>query len=235
MLGEGVDELGHAGFVFEDGGDVIEEDAGLGEVGHGADEGLEVFAVVGGGGLGGGGGSDQSWGEGQEKQVLHCVQDDNSKKLPGSLNFEEVKGGGLGCGEFVFDDGVDAAAARAFVEFGAEFSKGPGFAGGEDLDLSGVGVADPSAQAKFGSFAMDEPAKAYALHTPANEKVEHHFEFLVSQRHGELSNKNGDGMKAEAAGKYNSTREIRVPFIISLNGRKSHPPDITPRSRHDPA
>ena len=38
--GEGVDELGEAGLVAEEGGDVVEEDAGFGEVGDGADEAL---------------------------------------------------------------------------------------------------------------------------------------------------------------------------------------------------
>ena len=46
--GEGVDELGEAGFVAEEGGDVVEEDAGPGKVGDGADEALEGLAVEGG-------------------------------------------------------------------------------------------------------------------------------------------------------------------------------------------
>jgi hypothetical protein len=45
VLREGVDELGEAGAVLEDGGDVVEEDAGAREVRDGADEGLERFAV----------------------------------------------------------------------------------------------------------------------------------------------------------------------------------------------
>jgi hypothetical protein len=44
---EGVDELGEAGLVLEQGGDVVEEDAGLGEVRDGAHEGLEGLAVDG--------------------------------------------------------------------------------------------------------------------------------------------------------------------------------------------
>jgi hypothetical protein len=43
--GQSVNELGEAGLVFEQGGDVVEENAGLGEVGHGAHEGLEFFYV----------------------------------------------------------------------------------------------------------------------------------------------------------------------------------------------
>jgi hypothetical protein len=109
--------------------------------------------------------------------------------LPGALDFEEVEGGGFGFGEFVFDDGVDAAAARAPVEFRAEFGEGFGIAGGEEFDFAAIGVADPSAQAECGGLAMDEPAEADALNTPANEKVENHMVFSVSQRDGEVSNK----------------------------------------------
>jgi len=100
-----------------------------------------------------------------------------SKELPGSLDFEEVEGGGFGFGEFVFDDGIDAAAARAFVEFGAELGEGPGVAGGEHFHVASIGVADPSAQAEFGGFAMDEPAKADALNTSADKKVKDHRSF----------------------------------------------------------
>jgi len=104
----------------------------------------------------------------------------------------------------MFDNGVDTAATRAFVEFGAELGEGCGIAGGKDFNLAGVGVADPSAQAEFCCFAMDEPAKADALNTPSDKKVENHLEFIVSQRHGEVSNKAGDGMKARQEEKYNS-------------------------------
>ena len=41
MCGEHVNELGEAGLVFEDRGDVVEEDAGLGEVRDGAHERFE--------------------------------------------------------------------------------------------------------------------------------------------------------------------------------------------------
>jgi hypothetical protein len=45
IRGERIDEFGEAGLIFEKRGDVIEEDAGLGEVGYGADEGLQLFYV----------------------------------------------------------------------------------------------------------------------------------------------------------------------------------------------
>ena len=43
-------------------------------------------------------------------------------------------------------------------------------AGGDDFDLAVIGVADPAAQAKLGGFAMDEPAKADALHAASMRK-----------------------------------------------------------------
>jgi len=42
---EGVNELGEAGLVFQKRGDVVEEDAGLGEVRYGAHEGFELFYI----------------------------------------------------------------------------------------------------------------------------------------------------------------------------------------------
>ena len=45
VIGEGVDERGQSFGVAQQRGDVIEEDAGLGEVGDVADEGLEVGVV----------------------------------------------------------------------------------------------------------------------------------------------------------------------------------------------
>jgi hypothetical protein len=128
----------------------------------------------------------------------------NRKELPGSLDFEEVEGGGFGFGQFVLDDGVDAAAARAFVEFGAELCEGFGVASGEEFDFAVVGVADPSAQAERGGLAMDEPAKADALHTSADKKVKNHMELSVSQRDGEVSNKTAYAIKAGSGPKDNS-------------------------------
>ena len=45
VRGQRVDELREAGLVLQQRGDVVEEDAGLGEVGHGADEFLERLAI----------------------------------------------------------------------------------------------------------------------------------------------------------------------------------------------
>lgn len=45
MRGEGVDKLGEAGRIFEQRSDVVEENAGLGEVRHGAHKSFERFYV----------------------------------------------------------------------------------------------------------------------------------------------------------------------------------------------
>jgi len=86
VRGEGVDELGEAGFILEQRGDVVEEDAGLGEVGDRADELLERLAV-------------------------DVFLSGHRGLLPGSFDLESAEGFGFAFGEFVFDDGVDAAAA----------------------------------------------------------------------------------------------------------------------------
>ena len=45
MRRHGVDELGEAGLVFQQGGDVVEENPGLGEVRNGADKRFKGFDV----------------------------------------------------------------------------------------------------------------------------------------------------------------------------------------------
>jgi hypothetical protein len=65
--------------------------------------------------------------------------------------------------EFLLDDGIDAASAGAFAQGLMQFGKVVRLSGGEDLDMAVFSVADPAAQANFGSFAMDEPAKSDAL------------------------------------------------------------------------
>ena len=86
----------------------------------------------------------------------------------------------------MLDDLVDAAAAGAFVELGAEVGERCGVSGDEDFDLAGVGVADPAAQAELGGFAVDEPAEADALDAAADEEVENHTmlsSFLACSSH----------------------------------------------------
>ena len=92
----------------------------------------------------------------------------------------------------MFDDGVDAAAAGAFVELGAEFGEVFRVAGGDDFDVAGVGVADPAAEAELGGFAVDEPAEADALDAAADEEVKDHETkaqcLQLGARRGEAAN-----------------------------------------------
>jgi hypothetical protein len=98
-------------------------------------------------------------------------------ELPGSFDFEFCESDGFAFGEFVFDDSIDAAAARAFVQFCAQSSEVSSIASGNDFDVSTVGVADPTAEIEFCGFAMHEPAKADALNPAANVEVKNHVEF----------------------------------------------------------
>ncbi len=103
--------------------------------------------------------------------------------LPRALDFEVFEIGGFGFVDLVLDELVNAAAAGAFFERGAEFVEVFRWADGEDLDVAGVGVAHPAAKAELGGFAVDEPTKADALDAAADEEVkDHRRRFSVSYR-----------------------------------------------------
>jgi hypothetical protein len=122
---------------------------------------------------------------------------ENEGELPGALDFEVFEVGGFGFVEFVFDDVVDTAAAGAFLELGAEVGEVFGEAGGDDLDGTVVGVADPAAEAQFRGFAVDEPAEADALYAATDEEVEDH-EAEVSVSHGRAARQAGPVFTAAA-------------------------------------
>src|ERR1700761_455250 len=94
--------------------------------------------------------------------------------LPGSFNLKRSERLTFALGQFVFNNGIDAASARTLAQFDAEVFKRLRIACGDDFNLAGIGIAHPAAQAKLCRFAVNEPAKANALHTPANEKVNNH-------------------------------------------------------------
>jgi hypothetical protein len=98
------------------------------------------------------------------------------------LDFKWLEGFGFRIGEFVLDDGVDAAAARAFVQLGAEVGEGFGVTGGDEFHFPAVGVADPAVQGELGGLALDEPAEADALHSAADEEVEDHISSVLLQK-----------------------------------------------------
>ena len=100
--------------------------------------------------------------------------------LPGTFNGEGAEVGGLGFDQFVFDDGIDPAAAGAFMQLRAEVGEGFGGARGDDLDFAAVVVADAAVETEFGGLAVDEPAEAYALNPATNKEMDYHTQ-RVSQ------------------------------------------------------
>ena len=88
--------------------------------------------------------------------------------------------------EVVFDEAVNAAAARAAAEAVAEVGEVFDGAGGDDFDIAVFGVADPAAQVEFAGFAVYEPAKAYALYAALNEEVKNHIATKASVSDGRL-------------------------------------------------
>jgi hypothetical protein len=94
--------------------------------------------------------------------------------LPGSFNLKRSERLRFALGKFVFDDGIDAASTRALAQLYAEIFKSLRIACCDDFNLAGIGVAHPAAQAKLSGFAVNKPAKADALHTPTDEKVNNH-------------------------------------------------------------
>ena len=78
----------------------------------------------------------------------------------------------------MFEDGIDAASARALMQRRFQFGELLGVARGDDLDVSFFGVPDPSAQTDLGGFAMDEPPEANSLHAAFDEEMLNHFPLL---------------------------------------------------------
>lgn len=115
-------------------------------------------------------------------------------QLPRPFDLKRTQGVRFIFLQFVFDNVVDAAAARAFVELGAEFGDRFGRPGGDDFHLSCVGVADRTAKGEFGGLAVHEPTKSDALHSALYEKVNNH-ERTVSQSYTVTRNRTPVGRK----------------------------------------
>src|SRR5436305_14468412 len=73
----------------------------------------------------------------------------------------------------MFDELVDAGAARALAESGAEIGEVFDGPGRDHFHVAVLGVAYPAAEVQIAGLAMHEPAKSHALHTPADEEVKH--------------------------------------------------------------
>jgi hypothetical protein len=94
--------------------------------------------------------------------------------LPGAFDAEGGEVGGFGLIEVVLDDVVDAGAARATAEVGAQFVQVLRVTGGDYFDIAVFSVADPAAQFQLTSLALDEPAEAYALNAATDKEVKDH-------------------------------------------------------------
>src|SRR5580698_5551127 len=74
----------------------------------------------------------------------------------------------------MLDDMIDAAAARAAAQAGAQLVQVGWLAGGDYFHVAVFGVAHPAAQLQLAGLTVNEPAKAYALHTSLYQKMKNH-------------------------------------------------------------
>src|ERR1035441_8452476 len=133
MLGEGIDEAGEAQLVFEQRGDVVEKDAGFGEVGNFANELLEVVAVV-------------------RLRRLHGSPHSFDAKR---LRFQQGRGG--------FADLVHTRGARALQQTGPQRTVLLARARSHHFNVTVFAVAYPAGDADLRRFPFHEPAEADAL------------------------------------------------------------------------
>ncbi len=133
MLGEGIDEAGKAQLIFEQRGDVVEKDAGFGEVGNFADQLLEVVAVV-------------------QLLRLHGLPHSFDAKR---LRFQQRRGG--------FANLVHTRGARALLQTGPQRAVLLARARSQHFNVTIFAVAYPSGDADLRRFPFHEPAEADAL------------------------------------------------------------------------
>ena len=92
-------------------------------------------------------------------------------RLPRSVDAEGRKVLSFAVVERVLNDAIDAAAARAAFEAGAQIFEIGGLAGSDNFNGAIFGVAHPAAQFEFAGLALHEPAETYALYAALNEEV----------------------------------------------------------------
>ena len=71
----------------------------------------------------------------------------------------------------MLDDGVDAAAAGAFLKRDAQLDETLLLPGCDQFDVAFEGVLHPAAQTDLCGFAMDVPAEANTLNAAFDEKM----------------------------------------------------------------
>ena len=88
----------------------------------------------------------------------------------------------------MFQYGIDAASARAFVQRNLQLREQFSLARGDYFDMSLVGVLHPAAQTKFSGFAVDEPAKTDSLNAAFDEVMTDH-DYLLNPIYIGIQNK----------------------------------------------
>ena len=68
----------------------------------------------------------------------------------------------------MLDEAVDAGAARATAQAGAELVQIGGIARRDDFHIAFLGVAHPTAQIELTGLALNKPAKAHPLYAALN-------------------------------------------------------------------
>ena len=119
--------------------------------------------------------------------------------LPRSIDAEGAELAGFRIVEGVFDNAIDAAAARAALEAGAQLGEILSMAGGHDFNVAVFSVAHPAAQLELAGFAVNEPAETHALNATLNEEMKNHRPRSVWQS-GCGRRKPGEGACAEESG-----------------------------------
>ena len=76
---------------------------------------------------------------------------------------KRAKAIGLGFNQILFKNGIDPAAAGAFVKRLTEFSETFGRSSGDGFNVAVLSVADPAAKVELSGLAMDKPAESDAL------------------------------------------------------------------------
>ncbi len=74
----------------------------------------------------------------------------------------------------MFNHSINAAAARSLMQLRSQLIQPLRITRSNNLNITRIGILDPTTQPKLGGFAVDEPAEAHALYTAANEEVEDH-------------------------------------------------------------
>jgi anthranilate synthase/aminodeoxychorismate synthase-like glutamine amidotransferase len=101
-------------------------------------------------------------------QIVH------RRRLPCTFDAECIEVCGFALVKIMFDDAIDATAARSFAKAGAQLVEIFLVPGGDNLHIAVFGVAHPSTQFQLACFATHEPAKPNPLHAALNEEVKYH-------------------------------------------------------------